>query len=212
MPGRLQHAGEPPRHLAGLAVVALEDDEDVHGLSLRWRRASRMPAQPARLALASSRPPVERFGAVVVGGSIRMGKHQKALVGFCRENRDALLGRPHAFFSVSMSARRRFGKGQDEVSKHVSRFVAATGWVPERLWSIAGALQYTKYPWHIRAMLKLIAAMTGAATDTSRDWEYTDWSAVDALGEGFAEALPWRAFRALSAGSLPWAGARHDGC
>lgn len=138
---------------------------------------------------ASQRPGLEGVDAVVVGGSVRMGKHQKALVAFCRDNRDALLKLPNAFFSVSVSARRRFGSSQREVAKILSGFIKATGFTPDRLWPIAGALKYTRYPFHIRAMLVLIARMTGGDTDTSRDWEYTDWNAVRAAGREFARAL-----------------------
>lgn len=145
----------------------------------------------AQLSRASERPRLDGQQAVLVGGSVRMGKHQKALVAWCRDNRDALLKLPNAFFSVSVSARRRFGTSRGEVAKILSRFIAATGWVPDRLWPFAGALKYTRYPFHIRAMLVLIARMTGGDTDTSRDFEYTDWDAVRAAGRDFARALTY---------------------
>ena len=38
-------------------------------------------------------------------------------------------------------------------------------------------------------MMKLIVAHAGGETDASRDYEYTDWAAVDRFAEAFAERL-----------------------
>jgi menaquinone-dependent protoporphyrinogen oxidase len=171
-------------------VVFESDHGQADKVARRIAAVLQVEGHEVEIARSSSQPAIERFGAVVVGGSIRMGKHQKTLVDFCRKNRDAILGRPNAFFSVSASARRRRGKAENEIAKHLSRFIGESRWVPERVWPVAGALKYTQYKPHIRLMLKLIARLTGGDTDTSRDWEYTDWNAVDALARAFAGALP----------------------
>jgi menaquinone-dependent protoporphyrinogen oxidase len=194
------HLREAGEHM-NVLVVFESDHGQADKVARRIAVVLRAQGHEVEIARASSAPMIARFGAVVVGGSIRMGKHQKALVDFCRKNRDALLGRPTAFFSVSVSARRRFGKAEDEIAKHLSRFIGEARWVPERLWPVAGALKYTQYRPHIRVMLKLIAKLTGGDTDTSRDWEYTDWDAVDALARGFAFALPRGSNDALPRGS-----------
>jgi menaquinone-dependent protoporphyrinogen oxidase len=38
---------------------------------------------------------------------------------------------------------------------------------------------YTKYRWPIRWVLKRISRSKGLPTDTSRDWDYTEWREVD---------------------------------
>ena len=37
--------------------------------------------------------------------------------------------------------------------------------------------------------MKRIAATEGASTDTTRDHEYTDWGALDAMAARFADSL-----------------------
>jgi menaquinone-dependent protoporphyrinogen oxidase len=41
---------------------------------------------------------------------------------------------------------------------------------------VAGALPYTRYGWLKRQMIKRIVAKAGGDTDTTRDFEYTDWN------------------------------------
>jgi len=43
----------------------------------------------------------------------------------------------------------------------------------------AGATPYTRYGWFVRFMMRNIARRRGLGTDTSRDYEYTDWQAVE---------------------------------
>jgi menaquinone-dependent protoporphyrinogen oxidase len=44
---------------------------------------------------------------------------------------------------------------------------------------IAGALRYSRYPLPLRWFMRRIAKQAGGDTDTSRDYEYTDWGRVD---------------------------------
>ena len=170
-------------------VVFESDHGQAEKVAHRLAEVVRSAGHEVEVARPSFHPEVSDFGAVLMGGSVRIGRHQKSLVEFCRLHRDALVARPNAFFSVSVSARRRFGRGEAEVAKILSRFIADCGWTPERLWPVAGALKYTQYPFHIRALLVLIARLTEGDTDTSRDWEYTDWAAVEAHGRDFARQL-----------------------
>jgi len=40
-------------------------------------------------------------------------------------------------------------------------------------------LTYCKYNFFIKLMMKTIARKAGGPTDTSRDYEFTDWATVD---------------------------------
>ena len=131
--------------------------------------------------------------AVVVGGSIRYERYSRALEAVVRKNRSALDARPNAFFSVCMSAG---GPGARPVTAwgYVERFVASTGWRPNRLASFAGALLYTRYNPFIRFVMSMISRSVGGETDTSRDHEYTDWAVVDRFASEFE--LPLRSRQA----------------
>jgi hypothetical protein len=54
---------------------------------------------------------------------------------------------------------------------------------------VAGALLYSKYNPLVRFVMKRIAKEAGAATDTSRDYEYTDWVGLDRFVVELAEAF-----------------------
>ena len=50
---------------------------------------------------------------------------------------------------------------------------------------VAGALLYTHYNFFVRWLMKRIVANAGGDTDTSKDYEYTDWSDVRAFAADF---------------------------
>jgi menaquinone-dependent protoporphyrinogen oxidase len=71
----------------------------------------------------------------------------------------------------------------------VNKFIAETGWRPRRIELVAGALPYTKYNFLVRYVMKRISAKEGGDTDTSRDYEYTDWNAVDRFAVEFVDEV-----------------------
>ena len=66
---------------------------------------------------------------------------------------------------------------------------------PARTARIAGALQYREYDAFTRQLMRLLMKRMGHPTDTSQDYDYTDWEAVDRLGRETA-ALARGAVRA----------------
>ncbi|MNC94612.1 Protoporphyrinogen IX dehydrogenase [menaquinone] [compost metagenome] len=52
---------------------------------------------------------------------------------------------------------------------------------------MAGALPYSKYNWVKRWMMRRIVAKAGGDTDTSRDYEYTDWNDLRAFAKEFIQ-------------------------
>ena len=74
-----------------------------------------------------------------------------------------------------------------DVQKVLDRFFAETGWHPQHVKPVAGALLYTQYNFLIRFVLKHIAKQAGGSTDTSRNHDYTDWIALDQFVAALAE-------------------------
>ena len=72
---------------------------------------------------------------------------------------------------------------------YVEDFKRATGWAPQCVATFAGALRYSSYNPFIRFLMKLIVGAAGGETDTSGDYEYTDWAAVDRYAQDFALRL-----------------------
>ena len=137
---------------------------------------------PGALALLS------KYDAVVVGAAIRYGHHERALEKEVSEHAAELAARPNAFFSVCLSAGGP-GHKPKAVRRYVEEFCSNTGWEPREIATFAGALQYSKYGPFIKLMMKLIVGFSGGETDASRDYEYTDWVAVERFAQAFAKRL-----------------------
>lgn len=133
---------------------------------------------------------VELHDAIIVGGSLHEGRYQRNVRSFI-ERHSALLGsRESAFFSVSLAAASRDREERAEPLRLAKEFTARAGWTPRRIASFAGALKYTQYSWLKRTLMKHIAQKEGGATDTSRDFEYTDWDEVDRFVADISRSLP----------------------
>ncbi len=167
----------------------------IHGQSARIaeRLASRLRGAGHRVTLRAANAiellwEIERHDAVLVGGSIRFGRHAPQLEALVRDRRADLESRPSAFFSVCLSAGGP-GARPAAAQRYRDRFFERTGWQPNLSTSFGGACRYTRYNFAIRTIIRLIMTITGGDTDTSRDYEYTDWAAVDAFADRFAAPL-----------------------
>ncbi|MFZ5849023.1 MAG: flavodoxin domain-containing protein [Actinomycetota bacterium] len=127
------------------------------------------------------------YDAVIVGSSIHMGKHDKHVVDFVRQNQDTLTRVPTAFFSVSLAAH----GDPAEAEGYVEQFEQETGWRPGKVALFGGALLYTQYGFIKRHMMKKIASAKPGelGTDVSRDYVYTEWDGVKRFAEHFAAEL-----------------------
>ncbi|WP_410766626.1 flavodoxin domain-containing protein [Haloferax sp. DFSO60] len=130
---------------------------------------------------------VEPFDAVLVGSPVNNRKHRPAVVAFVERNRAALEARPNGFFQLSLASIIPLRWAREGAGKFVDDLTDRTGWHPDRVGLFAGAVAYTKYPPMERVIFKLVSAVTTGDTDTSRDYEYTDWDDVSAFATEFAE-------------------------
>jgi menaquinone-dependent protoporphyrinogen oxidase len=141
---------------------------------------------------------LSRCSAVILAASVHAGEHESEMVKFVKERRAQLEQLPAALLSVTLSeagAERPTAAPEEharfvvDVDKMLNRFFQQTGWRPKRVKPVAGALLYTKYNFLIRFVMKRIAKSVGAETDTSRDYEYTDWAALDRFVNEFADEV-----------------------
>ncbi len=129
----------------------------------------------------------------VVGASLHLGKHQKRAERFVKAHAAALSDVPSVFFSVSLSAASK-NREEVEAAEHIAKaFPVTCGWSPARIATVAGRLAYLQYGFFTRWALKRIAKKEGAPTDTSRDYELTNWEEVDALARDIARRIHTRA-------------------
>ena len=137
--------------------------------------------------------PVHEYDGVIAGGPLHGGKHHPQLLKFATQNCDALNEQPSAFFSVSLSAAGNVEQ-QGDATRCLSEFLDDIGWKPSATAIVAGALLYRKYGFFKRWMMKMIVKRGGTGdTDSSRNYVYTDWDAVDEFAKKFTEQHVGRA-------------------
>jgi menaquinone-dependent protoporphyrinogen oxidase len=130
----------------------------------------------------SAEPAPEAFDRIVIGASIRYGRHRKAVFDFIERHRALLECKPSAFFSVNIVARKP-EKCDPHNNPYMRKFLRQTAWRPGQLAVFAGRLDYPHYGAFDRFMIRLIMRITHGPTDTSRSYEFTDWAKVEAFGE-----------------------------
>jgi menaquinone-dependent protoporphyrinogen oxidase len=130
---------------------------------------------------------MDQYDALVVGGSIHMGKHDAHVRDFVRRNRGLLERLPSAFFSVSLAAH----GDMENARAYVENFEQETGWRPAHVGFFSGALLYRQYGFLKRFMMKRIVHSKpgNLSLDTSRDHEYTEWDEVKRFAEDFLQRL-----------------------
>ncbi|MGZ6131027.1 MAG: flavodoxin domain-containing protein [Myxococcaceae bacterium] len=128
-----------------------------------------------------------RFEAVFIGSPIVKNGYLAPVVRFVRQHKAALARVPTLFFSVGLAVLSKVHDGRAQSMAIVDKFLAETGWRPRRIELVAGALLYTQYNFLIRFVMRQLTKAEGGDTDTSRDYEYTDWAVVDRFAVEFVE-------------------------
>lgn len=124
------------------------------------------------------------FDKIVVGASIRYGKHNKKVFDFVRRNKRILENKPSAFFSVNLTARKP-DKNQPDTNPYLQKFLKQVLWRPNEVAVFAGKIDYPKYRFFDRLIIRLIMYLTNGPTDPKTVAEFTDWDQV----ENFARAI-----------------------
>jgi len=121
------------------------------------------------------------FDAVVIGASIRYGKHQPEVAQFIARHQAVLESKPNAFFTVNIVARKP-NKNRPETNPYLIKFLRTISWKPKLLGVFAGKLDYPRYRFIDRQMIRFIMLITKGPTDPSVVVEFTDWQAVEEFG------------------------------
>ena len=128
----------------------------------------------------------ESFDKIVIGASIRYGKHRRQVHEFIGKNRQCLESRPSAFFSVNVVARKP-GKDEAENNPYVQKFLKQIAWRPQNLAVFAGKIDYQRYGFWDRQVIRFIMWMTNGPTDLNSVVDFTDWNKVDEFGRLIAD-------------------------
>ncbi|MGL5398129.1 MAG: menaquinone-dependent protoporphyrinogen IX dehydrogenase, partial [Shewanella sp.] len=86
-------------------------------------------------------PAMESFDKIIIGASIRHGKHNPALYEFIQKHQQILTQKVSGFFSVSLVARKP-EKNTPETNPYMQAFLSKTTWRPKLLQVFGGNLNY----------------------------------------------------------------------
>ena len=123
--------------------------------------------------------------AVIIGCPVYRGQFLRPLVGWVRSHKSQLRNMPTAFFSVTLNAADKRDSARVADRELHRLFIRKTGLVPKFLGSLAGALKYRSYWWVTRLLMARISRSAGGDTDTTQNFEYTDWKLVDHFLQDF---------------------------
>lgn len=135
------------------------------------------------IELATCQADLLAYDAIVIGASIRQGKHNPAVLEFIQRHRAALEARPNAFFSVNLVARKPT-KNTPATNPYLQRFLAHCPWKPQLLGVFAGELDYARYGRFDRHAVRFIMWLNKGPTDLRSKVEFTNWEEVSRFADG----------------------------
>ena len=139
--------------------------------------------------------PLEDYAGVIVGTSIYVGKSDSELINWVRKNKNQLRNVPTGLYSVSLNAADTRTEARTTDKRLIQDFINKTGWEPTISKSFAGALRYSQYNPLVRFIMKKISQSAGGPTDTTQDYELTDWSEVSFFLQNFLKIINERSIR-----------------
>ena len=126
---------------------------------------------------------IGNYKKIIIGASIRYGKHNPSVYEFVKVNRDELQKKSTAFFTVNVVARKK-EKNQPDTNPYMKKFLELSGWRPDKLAVFAGRIDYPSYRFFDRLIIRFIMLLTKGPTDTSQTYEFTDWDKVEEFADG----------------------------
>lgn len=174
--------------MSNILIIYSTTDGHTRTICERIRQVLEHQGHRATLVSVAEDPNVDLqpFDKIVIGASIRYGKHRPAVTDFIRRNERLLDARPNAFFSVNIVARKP-DKNSPGTNPYLRKFLKRITWRPRELAVFAGKLEYPRYGFFDRSMIRLIMLMTNGPTDPNTVIEFTDWQQVEAFARRIGE-------------------------
>ncbi len=174
--------------MASILIVYSTTDGHTRKICQRLQQVIEQQSHGVKLVSLDDETQVDlsAFDKIVVGASIRYGKHKPQVYEFIKRNQSILEGKPNAFFSVNVVARKP-EKNQPDTNPYLKKFLGQIAWRPGELDVFAGKIDYQKYSFLDRTIIRLIMWMTNGPTDPATVKEFTDWERVEAFGRVISE-------------------------
>ena len=171
-------------------ILIIYSTTDGHTLKICERLRQIIEKYSHRVVLCSikdwRRTDLSAFDKIVIGASIRYGKHSPLVADFIRRNQTLLDGRPNAFFSVNVVARKP-EKSRPDTNPYLLKFLRGISWKPRQLAVFAGKIDFPRYNPVDRMMIRFIMWLTKGQTQRDAVVEFTDWHQVESFAVIVAE-------------------------
>ena len=174
--------------MARILIIYSTTDGHTRKISQRLQQVIEQKNHLVDMVSLNDEPDVDltNFDKIVVGGSIRYGKHSPHVYQFIKKNQLILESKPNAFFSVNVVARKA-EKCQPDTNPYLKKFLKQIAWKPKQLAVFAGKIDYPKYSFWDRSIIRLIMWITKGPTDPKTVKEFTNWQQVEAFGRVISE-------------------------
>lgn len=163
---------------------------DGHARSISERIAARLESKGAAVdavCLRDEQRSPAGYDAVMVGASIRYGFHHPEVQRYVNRYARELGSIPNAFFSINLSARKP-AKNTPETNPYCRKFLHKIQWKPDLATVFPGKVDFPKYRFFDRIMMHMIMSISGGPHGKDTVVDFTDWEAVDAFADRFAES------------------------
>jgi menaquinone-dependent protoporphyrinogen oxidase len=170
--------------MANILIIYSTTDGHTLKICQQLQRVIEEQAHQVKLASVDDQTDAELklFDKIVIGASIRYGKHRSQVYDFIKRNEELINAKPNAFFSVNVVARKS-DKNSPETNPYIKQFQRKTSWRAKELAVFAGKIDYQKYNFWNRQIIRLIMLITKGPTDQNAVMEFTDWKKVEAFGQ-----------------------------
>jgi menaquinone-dependent protoporphyrinogen oxidase len=123
---------------------------------------------------------------IVLVASVRYGRHLPEAGRLLAAYGKMSSPPPLAVASVNLTARKA-GKCGADTNPYLRKLIGRYAIKPALAAAFAGRLDYPRYGWVDRQVIRFIMLLTGGPTDPATSLEYTSWGAVDEFASRIVE-------------------------
>ena len=174
--------------MSNILIIYSTTDGHTREICLRLKAVIEKEQHQASLASIKNSADLDlrAFDKIVIGASIRYGKHSALVTEFIMKNEQLLDAKPNAFFSVNVVARKP-EKSRPETNPYLQKYLGKISWRPKQLAVFAGKIDYPSYSFLDRLIIRFIMWVTHGPTHSNAVIDFTDWEKVDEFGKLIAK-------------------------
>jgi menaquinone-dependent protoporphyrinogen oxidase len=131
---------------------------------------------------------LQQADLVVLVAAVRYGRHLREATRFIGDYQALAAPPPLALVSVNLTARKP-GKDTAEGNPYLRKLISRHGLRPVVAAAIGGRLDYARYRWWDRLIIRFIMRLTGGPTDPAACVDYASPVAIDEVAARMVDAM-----------------------